>query len=55
MIELKLAIDQRDTKKVNALVEANPRSTWADHVQRNIGKKRARWMRDGHFAAALAR
>jgi len=44
VLELKLAIDRKDVRSVTNLTAANPRSSWARHVQRNIGKRRAAWM-----------
>jgi len=51
--ELKLALDQNDYRKLVALVESNPRSAWASHVQRNIGKRRSSRM--SVLAASLRR
>lgn len=39
--ELKLAIDARDSARIDRLIRQNPRSIMASHVLRNIGKRRA--------------
>ena len=46
VLELKLALDADDWGRVNELIVANPKGTGSRHVQRNVGKRRAKKLND---------